>query len=346
MKLGAIVRAEDRGIAIQSWEFCRAMQPERTLLIDMGDLARGFPVHKDRYPDATVVHYDRGLLPEDPVREFLDGLDVVFTVETFYDWRVCRWADEAGVATVCQVNPEFMRPVEELPACPTRWWAPTSWRLGFLPEGTRVVPVPVAGDRFPLCPPEPAEQLRVLHVAGHRAMADRNGTTVVLEALRRLRPPMRVTIATQDARLPSSARGRRGGIEVEAMTGGVRDYWRLYDDQDVLVMPRRYGGLCLPVQEAMAAGLAVVMTDAEPQRSTWPVLPIRAGMSRPKLRCPGGPLPMATPRPEATAEQLNALADPSKLRCQQEQSVAWAKANSWDALRPLYEQELADVCTG
>lgn len=322
------------------------MQPERTLLVDMGELARGFPVHLDRYPGATVVHYDRGLLPEGPVREFLVGLDAVFTVETFYDWRICRWADEAGVATVCQLNPEFMRPVDELPARPTRWWAPTSWRLGHLPEGTRVVPVPVAGDRFPLCPPESDEPLRVLHVAGHHAMADRNGTAVVLESLGRLRPPMRVTVATQDARLPSSARGRRGGIEVQALTGGVRDYWHLYHDQDVLVMPRRYGGLCLPVQEAMAAGLAVVMTDAEPQSSTWPIVPIRAALSRPKLRCPGGPLPLATPRPESVAEQLNLLADRDRLRCQQEQSVEWARANTWEMLRPLYQQELADACAG
>lgn len=343
MKIGAVVRAEDRGIGIQSWEFCRAMHPERVLVIDMGELAGGFPPHLDRYPGATVVHYDRGQLPEGQVREWLRGLDVVFTVETFYDWRLPRWADEAGAATVVQLNPEFMRPVEELPSVPTRWWAPTTWRLEHLPPETRVVPVPVADDRFPFRPPERAGQLRVLHVAGHRAMADRNGTQVVLQATPRL-ANMHLTIISQDPGRLGAPRGR-GTLRVSVRTGGVTDYWQLYAGQDVLVLPRRYGGLCLPVQEAMAAGLAVVMSDAEPQRSTWPVLTVPSAMGPPKHRCPGGRLALANARPDQLSSALNRLGrDPEALVKLQEASVAWAKANRWSALRPLYEQEFADAC--
>lgn len=319
------------------------MQPVKTLLIDMGELARGFPVHQERYPEATVVHYDKGQLPEAIVREWLSGLDVVFTVETFYDWRLPRWADEAGVATVCQVNPEFMRPVDELPSVPTRWWAPTPWRLKLLPPGTRVVPVPVADDRFPFRRPERGEHLRVLHVAGHRAMADRNGTAIFLDALPRLRPPMRVALATQDERAPRAK--TRGQVLVEVHTGGIADYWRLYEGFDVLVMPRRYGGLCLPVQEAMAAGLAVVMSDADPQSSTWPVELVATATSRPKLRCPGGMLPLHNARPEAVADTLNHLAaNPDALHQRQEASLEWAEAHRWSVMRAFYEQELAEAC--
>lgn len=344
MKIGAIVRAEDRGIGLQVWEFCRAMQPERTLLVDMGELARGFPPHPERYPGATVVHYEHGeLVPTATVREWLDGLDVVFCVETFYDWRIPGWARDVGCATVCQVNPEFMRPPEELPSLPTRWWAPTPWRLNLLPPDTRVVPVPVADDRFPFAIPERGQQLRVLHVAGHRAMNDRNGTQLLLQGTPRM-GAMHLTVMTQDERRIGVPRSTRQGLTAECRHGGIADYWRLYEDQDVLVMPRRYGGLCLPVQEAMASGLAVVMSDAEPQRSFWPVMTVRTATTAPKHRCPGGRLAMSNARPEAIAEALNTLAkDPEALIELQQASLEWAKAHRWSVMRDLYERELADV---
>lgn len=334
------MRAEDRGISIQAWEFCRAMQPERVLVVEMGALARGFPVHLERYPGATVVAYEGGRLPEDAVREWLTGLDVVFGVETLYDWAIPRWASEAGCATVVQANPEFFRTPAELSSVPTKWWVPTPWRLSFLPD-VQVVPVPVADDRFEFRPSKPADDgvLRVLHVAGHAAMADRNGTGLVLESLRRLQPPTRVRIVTQDERLRV---GRvRAGVDVEVVTGGMENYWELYGDADVLVMPRRYGGLCLPVQEAMAAGLGVVMSDTEPQSSIWPALCVRSATGMPRLQCPGGRLALTNARPEAIADAINTLAAfPVQLQALQQASVAWAETHRWSVLAPLYEAEL------
>lgn len=344
VRVGLIARGEDRGLGIQTWEFARAMAPERTLLVDMGEYARGFGIHHDRYPDALVVRFDRGTLPEGQIREWLAGLDVVFTAETFYDWRICRWADEAGAATVCQLNPEFLRPLGEYAAVPTRWWAPTSWQLAELPAGTRVVPVPVADDRFPFAAPErdPDAPLRVLHSVGHRAHSDRNGTGVLLSSLNNMRAPMRLTLAGQDSRMPTTR--TRPNIALEVRTGGVADYWRLYEDQDALVIPRRYGGLCLPVQEAMAAGLAVVMTDAEPQASTWPVTTVRSRLG-PVIRLPGGRLRPANAEPRHLAAALETFArDPEALAAAQARSLEWAEAHRWSVMRPLYEAELADAC--
>lgn len=342
MKIGAVVRGQDRGIAIQAGEFCRAMQPERTLLVDMGELARGFPVFPERHPGATVVRYEHGQLPEQAVREWLDGLDVVFAVETLYDWRIPAWAAEVGCATVVQSNPEFMRPVDELPSVPTRWWNPTPWRQSFMPPGTKVVPVPVADDRHTFVIPEPTDTLRVLHVAGHVAMADRNGTMLVVEAIRRMRGPVSVRIISQDdkLRLPRL----RSPVPVEVVTGGVENYWDLYADADVIVQPRKYGGLHLPGQEAMANGLALVMSDTEPQRSIWPMVPIRSATGIPRLQCPGGRLALTNARPESIAQIVNELAvDRGRLVEQQERSLAWAEANRWSVLRPLYETELAEA---
>lgn len=345
MRLGLIARAEDRGLGNLTWEFHRHLHPDRTLVVDMGQLARGFQPHLGRYPDATVVHFDGAQLPEDEVRSWLDGLDVVYSAETFYDWHVLTWAREAGVATVLHVMPEFYRHVAEDLPHPTATWAPTPWRLDLLPDDTTLVPVPVATDRFPKTLPPIGRPLRVLHVAGHRAAGDRNGTLQLAQALRRVTRPMRVRFLTQDPRLPAMRVSRDVQLEVEC--GGRRDYWELYDDADVLALPRRYGGLSLPAQEAMAAGLAVVMPDVSPN-DWWPTIRVPA-TSRGALNTPGGPVPLYAANPTLLARTLDALAaEPENVVAVARQAgQVWVEANSWDALAPRYIAELeraADRC--
>lgn len=337
---GVILRAEDRGISIQAWDYARYMQPDRILVVDMGELARGFPIHRDRYPDATYATFEPPSLPEGQLREWFRGLDVCFGVETLYGPDVARWAAEEGCATVIQPNPEFTAP--DVSPWVTRWWAPTPWRLSHLPAGTKVVPVPVPDDRFPFAVPEWTGTLRVLHVAGHAAAADRNGTNIVMEAVRLLRGPISVRIISQDekVRLPRM----RCSVPVEVVTGGVANHWDLYANADVIVQPRRYGGLHLPAQEAMASGLALVMSDTEPQRSIWPGVWVRSVTGPPRLQCPGGRLPLTTARPESIASVLNAWAlDPEALRRQQEASLEWAERHRWSVMRSTYEAELREA---
>lgn len=335
MRLGLIARADDRGLGVLTWEFHRHLAPASTLVVrEPGAEARGFLPHLDRYPGAAVVTYDQGTLPEQPTRDWLDGLDVVYSAETFYDQRLTGWAAAAGVATVLHTMPEFHSPAM---ATPTVLWAPTPWRLDQLPPA-RLVPVPVAADRFPLTAPARDGQLRVLHTAGHRAAADRNGTTALLTALRMVRQPMTVRLLTQDPHLPTIRPAR--GVTLQSEPGGRTDYWGLYADADVLALPRRYGGLCLPTQEAMAAGLAVVMADCPPN-GWWPTLRVPAS-PRGELNTPCGPVPIYSTNPRGLARTLDSLAlDGDVLAGHQAASVAWARAHTWEALAPLYQAELA-----
>lgn len=343
MKVGLIARGEDRGLGHMTWEFQRAMAPDRTLLIDMGPLGRGFPTHPDRYPGATVARFDGAQLPERIVRPWLDGLDVLYSAETFYDWQVCRWADEAGVATVLHVMPEFHRHHDEghgLPE-PTAWWAPTPWRMDRLPAATRLVPVPVALDRWPTpVMQDPHRPVRILHVAGHRALADRNGTSLFLQALRTTQRPIEVTLSGQDGRLPAVRTPRH--IKLASRPSGSADYWSMYADHDLLVMPRRYGGLCLPAQEAMAAGLGLLMPDCPPN-SWWPSWPIPA---RPggDVRTPCGEVATWTASTTAIGMALGHFSDDrDALAALQARSRAWAAEHSWETLAPVYEAELASA---
>lgn len=334
MKLGVIARAEDRGLGIQSWEAVRHLAPERVLVIDVQN-PEGFAMHLDRYPGATVARLQpqgmNGALAEGLVRDWLAGLDVVFSCETLYDWRLAEWARDAGCATVVQLNPEFFQHDRNGLPSPTAWWNPTTWRLDQLPAGTRHVPVPVALDRFCNIGRRTSTAdvaLRALHVVGRPALSDRNGTELLSKAMRRTQG-VELTVASQ--------RPTKHGAVV---LGEVADYWRLYDDQDVLVMPRRYGGLCLPAQEAMAAGLAVVMPGCPPNPEMWPIVPVR-WQYRGQLQVPAGMIPLAETDARDLAVVLGRLArEPGELNVWRAKADQWAREHSWEALLPLYVEEL------
>lgn len=331
MKIGLIARAEDRGLGLQSWEFARHLNPN-VLLIEFGDNP-SFPSHRDRYPGATVVRF-HNRLPAGVVKRWLAGLDVVYSAETFYDPTFPRLAAAAGVTPVLHINPEFFRGQHP----ETRCWAPTAWRLDHLPSRTEVVPVPVALDRWPT-PVEPHNgPCRWLHVAGKAALADRNGTDIVLAAARRLQRPCHLTIVSQDARVAVPAVPPHVELSV---VPSVPNYWELYADHDALVMPRRYGGLCLPVQEAMGAGLAVLMSDCPPNPQTWPTAHVRA-VSGPHESMPTGLVPIHTVTPADLARAMDAFDEPEIRHCWQANARRWAAEHSWDVWADRYRALFAE----
>lgn len=326
-----------------SWAAYRNLQPERALVIDMDTIARGFVQHFYRYPGERVVTFDGHSLPELEVRAWLAGLDVVLMWETAYDWRTVTWAKDMGVVTVLMVMPEFHKHRSEPLPHPTRWWAPTTWRLDLLPEGTPVVPVPVEDDVFPLTPAGVGDRLQVVHVAGHRAAGDRNGTLALLTAAQRVREPMDIYVHTQDERLPS-VRHVKPGVTLHLLPGGKATRPELYAGMHLHVLPRRYGGLSLPAAESLASGLALAMTQVAPNPTTWPILPLR-GHWEGRQATPSGEVRSFAADPVYLARVLDDLArHPERVAELQTQATAWAKAHSWSELGPMYRRMLAEAC--
>lgn len=342
MKLGVIARADNRGIAIQTWEATRHLHPERVLVVrEPGAERMGFAYNPDWYPDATVVLFDpaRGALPEHEVRSWLTGLDVVYAVETTYDWQFPRWAREQGVATVVHANPEFYRhggdPNLEPP---TAWWTATTWLAERMPSDARVVPMPVATDRIVATDRHDSDQLRILVPVGHQAAADRSGVRLVLDGTRLYPPNYEITIRVQDRRLRHHPAVRSRRYRIEA--GGQPDYWSMYAGFDVLLHPRRYGGLSLPANEACAAGLALVMPDCPPNPETWPIVPLACRAIGRPLRSQAGPVPIYNADTRSIYNALESLTDPASRHARQDASLAWASEHSWAALLPVWRAEL------
>lgn len=340
MKLGMLARCDNRGLGTLTWEAHRHLNPERTLVIhDPRSIEQGFAEHPERFPDAhhtTIVprpDYD-AYLDEDEARSFLQGLDVVYTAESFYDWRFCDWARDMGVRTVVHVMPEFWHHAR-LPSLPRpdAWWNPTSWRQRHLPRGTRIVPLPIATDRWPDKPDFEHNPKRILHIVGSGTPEDRNGTQIA-EAVAALLPEFTFEFTAQTAEHPN--------IEQR----DYDNYWDLYATEAPLVlMPRRFGGLCLPALEAFGAGKTVMMPSVAPN-TLWPVLRIPTHRSGPRPRTvsyPGGQLELADTDPATIAERIrihwSSLPDSRLL------SWAWAQKNSWEALLPKWTTELERVAS-
>lgn len=332
MKVGLVARAEERGLGSLTRDFYRHAEPDKTLVVVPRGVARhGLESHLDWYPDATVAFYD-GQLDRRTCLDWLDGLDVVVSYETFYDWRICAWARELGVATVCELMPEWWRP--RWASSPTAWWTPTSWRMEQLPTGTKHVPVPMTA---PQRRPREHGPFRWLHVAGAQTEADRNGTRAVEAAARLLTEPQEIVVRTQS---PLDLHAPRLTVEL----GSLPSRWALYDDVDALLMPRRYAGLSLPVLEALAVGLPVVMTDTSPQNVDWPVqtVPVTQGDT---VGLFGHQIPTVDADPAALAALMDRWAtDPDEVVLQATQARTWAAENTWEARAPQIRSELELAC--
>lgn len=347
VRLGLIARADHRGLAIQTAGMHRALQPLKTMIIDCPS-AKPLPLHLDQFPGdgVTVV---KGWPTERDFRPFLDGLDVVYTAECDYtrDGLLYSLADQMGVKTALHVNYEFLPHVRNpsLPR-PSLFAAPSMWHYDDIPDPKKYLPVPIETDRFPERPHR-AQAKTFLHIVGRPAIHDRNGSTDLLDALQHVRSDVKVRITCQDPQyIPKLLPGRRipSNVELVIESGDVLNHWELYADADVLVMPRRFGGLCLPANEALGAGLPVAMPNISPNNSwlpsEWLVPAVRSGDFMAHNR-----IDLHETDPVALAAKIDKFAgDPEFYVASADTARRMAKELSWDQMRPMYEQVFADLC--
>lgn len=268
VRLGLIARCDRGGLGNQTAELFRHMAPDRTLVVHTDHATRG-KCDQSRYPGDNVTWLRAGPSPQDAV-DFMRGLDVVFSCECLYqaDWMLL--AQQMGVAVVVQANPE-MFDARELAGA--RVVLPTPWESHRVPH-EQILPVPVALDRFTF---RRRTQARVFYHPTAPAMLDRNGTSIVLASLQHVTAEVAVVIRGELTRGELARRRDRvvpDNVKLVELPWTEGPYWSAYPDEaDVLLLPRRYGGLCLergtPVEtptgrmpiEALVAGDTVLDED-------------------------------------------------------------------------------------
>ena len=295
----------------------------------------------------------QGIPTDADLESWLDGLGIVFTMETPYNYRLYSLARQRGIQTVLQANWELLDYLndgshqEHLPdvlAMPSTWFLPMA-RHRFS-DRMRVIylPVPIPTDRWDETSTHNDICQRFVHVAGHPALADRNGTTNLLQALRYVQSRITVTFTCQRPGYLGSLiqPGQDHGNAQLVIDSTPRDnYWDLYADHDALVLPRRYGGLCLPLNEALGSGRPAIMPDISPNCRWLPrewLVPARVEDTVLTKTL----IDVYYTDPQALALKMDQMfTDPEFYARSRHQARALAQEYSWDTLLPYYQEVLS-----
>jgi len=344
-RLALLVRSDNRGLGRQSRDLFRHLNPAKALHIRMSNSYGAWTPYRERheewYPGVPSADFNgnTGTVDEDAYRWLLTDVDVLLTAETAYDHRAWGWAREMGVRTVLVANPEFLGPDKLAGVGPDVIVLPSPWRVATIP-GAIHVPQPVDRGVFAFSPRPLGDSPRFLHVVGNRATRDRAGTDIVLDCLRFLRHRISLTIRTQG---PLSApqelmlRGLRRHQIPNVVRADLEDPRELYAGHDVLLAPRRYGGLSLPLQESASSGLAILAGNREPERSILPaeaLVPVVAGR---EATFQGGTFRLEDVTPQGLAAAIDRLVeDPGIISRLSEASNRCASGIDWEVLRPRW----------
>lgn len=317
-------RSDHRGLATLTHLMWGHLQPAKTVVVDMG---RHSPTvfHDGQYgPDATTVTYDDLLAGVFNLDQWLDGLDTVLTFEIPYDVRLYDACRRRGIKTVQLTMPELdaNHRDDRLPA-PDVFALPTSWMQDRY-AGCPVLPVPSA--------PFKAKRGGLVVHPGSLAMKDRNGTRTVLNASLRTHHPIVVRAQTS----PDWSHGR-ATVEVADLDHSHQ----LFDNAALVVIPRRYGGLSLVMQEAMAGGLPLLIPESDPYAAAVPrEARLRSTRSR-DLVAKGGSVPTWDVNPRTLAERIDHVMSDADLRAElATASQTWADSHTWEQVSPAWQAVL------
>ena len=186
--------------------------------------------------------------------------------ETPLNYELYRIAKLKGIKTINVINPEFYDHIKypDL-AMPDVIILPSTWKEAEIrahaeAKGVKVYQIhhPVDRDEFPF---QLRTNKKVVHIAGKPASQDRNGTWDYLQAC----PDGLVTTQSEDLAKLIRNRYRNARVLTDIQTPQ-----QIYRSGDILVLPRKYGGNCLPLNEALSSGMPVIMPDIEPNNHLLP----------------------------------------------------------------------------
>ena len=271
MRIGLIARSDNSGLGNQTRELAYMLGPDKILLIDSTPFNQNTQ-NIEWYKDYKVTK-NIGFISDRTALDFLKDLDVVISCEIFYNKKFPILAKQSGVKTVLQYNYEFLDNLQNPDlSLPDILLSPSSWGLedvvSRFNRSCSVIhlPPPTSHEVFQNARrinSKPTKKL--LHIAGKVAIKDRNGTETVIEMMKHSKQDFTLEIKSQ-VKLNYDISDER----IKIITDNTKDHSELYSGYDAMVLPRRYAGLCLPMNEALLSGLPVFMTDISPNNQILP----------------------------------------------------------------------------
>lgn len=342
MRIASISYATSQGLAHLMRDFYRNGIVTDPIVIK--HRAGGSPNLKAWYPEWTPYATSVRELPR-IVGGMSHYLDAILFFETPFAWDLIPQCRENGIKTI-------LSPMHE--------WCPTTWPAK--PDALicpSLLDQDYFKDEFDICPfiPIPVETKywkqrtranRFLHNAGNIGHGEHKGTRELLKAIPLVKNPnFRITIRAQNM----SALQRMMVDVPEAKTDprlsiqpGEIPYGNLWDGYDVLVQPEKWNGLSLPLQEAYAAGMAVMTSDRYPHNTWLPKAPLIPVSEYRKNRVASGyrEVDEAIVKPEDIAAKIDEWIG-RDISWQSGRALAWAEDNSWESLKPQYIETIKEI---
>ena len=290
MRLGIIARSDNTGLGNQTRELVNMLSPDKILLIDSTPFNKN-KQHPEWYEKYSCIK-SNGFPSVQQVKMFLGDVDVVLSCETFYDQNFIRFANKKNVKTILQYNYELFGHLSNpnLPL-PTVLLSPSIWQIDQIKKmfgnQTKIeyLPPPTNEELFNKVKENNLSKShnKILHIAGKRAAKDRNGTDTVIDMLKHSKADYELIIRSQ-GEIETNIKDSRLKIEIN----NIDNRENMYDGFDAMVLPRRYAGLCLPMNEALLSALPVFMTNISPNNfilpQEWLVKSDSIGTIRTKVR--------------------------------------------------------------
>ena len=273
MRLGIIARSDNTGLGNQTRELVNMLNPDKIMLINSRFFNQN-KQHPEWYSEYNCQTTIKGFPNTNEILEFLKDIDVVISCELFYNPKFVDLAKSRGIKTILQYNYEFLdylaNPNQTLPDVLV---APSLWNfedvVNKFGDKTSVVHLPPPTDINLFSNARKINKSkthkRLLHIAGKAAVKDRNGTNTVIEMLNYSIGDYELIVKTQ-SQLNIKSNDPRLTID----NSNPDSHQSLYEGFDAMILPRRYAGLCLPMNEALISGLPVFMTDISPNNKVLP----------------------------------------------------------------------------
>jgi glycosyltransferase involved in cell wall biosynthesis len=272
MRIGIIARSDNTGLGNQTKELVDMLNPSVILLIDSTPFNKN-KQHPEWYKDYNCIK-STGFPSLQQIKLFLNQVDVVISCETFYDQNFVKYAQKRGVKTILQYNYELFGnlaapnlPLPNILLSPSVWHIDHVNKLFGKQSTVMHLPPPTNPSTFSGAKKinMSKDHKRILHIAGKKAAKDRNGTDTVLQMLKYSKADYELVIRSQ-SEIKTDIKDSRLTIEI----GNPDNREDMYTGFDAMVLPRRYAGLCLPMNEALMSALPVFMTDIPPNNYILP----------------------------------------------------------------------------
>jgi hypothetical protein len=302
---GIVCVATEQGLGRQAKSF-----------IDNGLIDEVFCVPHSSY----VNHYDWYPNRCQTYDELLNKVTEIWFLETPYDWNFILRARERKIKTVLFLMYE----------CSALHYIPDVLVGGSMMEreyfGDRVkvinVPVDVKWKKR-------TKAKVFIHNAGHLGIHGRNGTNELIAAIPHIKSDIKLIIRSQ---VPLR---EYKDPRVEYQIGDF-PYEELFNEGDVFVYPDKFGGSCLPLQEAHASGMLVMASNRHPSNLWLPNEPLipTDGYKKDQIV---GIIDSAIVNPLTIARTIDYWFEKDITKYSL-LGKKWAKENSWAKLKPEYEK--------